>query len=217
MFNKFSPLPDGTLKTSIEEIARRYNKPIRNILTMDASKRSKHGNAFFTGIGKNKRLVLFDTLLEYPEEEIIAVFCHELGHQKKKHIKKQILFMSLLSFVIAYFIFWFYQTALKSFSFPVHSVFGVLFYSFLITSGLLFFLNPILNYFLRINEYEADAYAIHIMQDTKPMINVLKRLTKDNLSNINPLPLYSAWHYSHPSTVERIKAIENYPLSISEA
>jgi STE24 endopeptidase len=211
MFNKFKPLEDEELKTAIMNYAGKVNFPLKNVFEIDGSKRSSKSNAFFTGFGKNKRIALFDTLIKnHTKDEIVAVLAHEIGHYKKKHIHKSlvisILHMGLLFYLLSLFIYnvdlyaAFFMTAT-----PVYA--GLLFFGMLY-SPVEMILSVLMNIFSRKNEYEADRFAAETISNPVHMINALKKLSKDNLSNLTPHPFYVFVNYSHPPVIQRIKAIK---------
>jgi STE24 endopeptidase len=209
LFNKLSPLPDGALKTAIESFARKVNFPLDNIFVIDGSKRSSKANAFFSGIGEKKKIVLYDTLINnHTTDELVAILAHEVGHFKKKHI--------ILSYVLSVIQIFFTLFVLSRMIFsPELSValggnqlsmplnlmaFGILFSPISGITGLL------MNVISRKNEFEADAYA----RDTysgSALALALKKLSVDNLSNLFPHPLYVFFHYSHPPLLQRLAAI----------
>ncbi|MCU0415906.1 MAG: M48 family metallopeptidase [Cytophagaceae bacterium] len=210
LFNKLTPLEDGELKTAIQSYGASQNFPIENIFIMDGSKRSNKANAFFSGFGKNKKIVLFDTLVQqHTTEEIIAVLAHEAGHFKKKHIPQMMLLsivqMGIYLFVLSQFIFSSTITqALGSTasSSPALNLIGfaLLFTPISTLTGLF------VNLYSRKNEYEADAFAASTYSATH-LIDALKKLSRKNLSNLTPHPAYVFLHYSHPPISERIKAM----------
>ena len=177
---------------------------------MDAGKRSKHTNAFFTRIGRNKRIVLFDTLLaSHAAEEILAILAHEVGHWKKKHLPKQIILLELFSLALFYgvakFLDWplMYQT----FGFQESIPYVGLFLIGALLSPLSYFAQPLESAISRKFEREADDFALDLMKTVEPMRNALKRLATDNLANLAPHPLYTWFYYSHPPLVERIERL----------
>ncbi len=211
LFNKFVPLEEGSLKKAIEEIAEKIKFKMSGIFKIDGSKRSSHSNAYFAGIGKFRRIVLFDTLMtQMNEEEIISVLAHEMGHNKKRHIQKQLI----LGFVSGLLSFWLLSLVMNWL--PFYQAFGagnpspgkalVLFALF--GGSFSFFLTPLSNYLSRKYEYEADAFSVEATQKTEPMKTALVKLSKENLSNLTPHPLYSFYYYSHPTTLERVEAIQ---------
>jgi STE24 endopeptidase len=180
---------------------------------MDASKRSKHTNAYFTGIGKSKRIVLFDTLLEaHTGEEILAVLAHELGHWKKKHVHKQLILAEILSlagfYVVAKLLNWplMYQT----FGFPEPIPYVGLFLMGALFSPLGYFAQPLASAISRKFEREADDFTLTMIQRAEPMVSALKRLAADNLANLTPHPMYAWFYYSHPPLVERIERLKGH-------
>lgn len=212
LFNKFIPLPEGSLKQAIEDIARKVKFKMSGVFTIDGSKRSSHSNAYFAGLGKFRRIVLFDTLIQQMnEEEIVSVLAHEMGHNKKRHIQKQ-LFLGFASGLLS---FWILSLLMQWHPFfdafhagaPNPGKALVLFALFGGSFG--FFLTPFSNYLSRKYEYEADAFSIEATGKRAPMISSLLKLSKENLSNLRPHPWYSFYHYTHPTTLERIRAIEN--------
>jgi STE24 endopeptidase len=212
LFNKFEPLEDGELRQAIEEYAEKVDFPLQGIYVMDGSKRSSKSNAFFTGFGKNKRIALFDTLIEkHTTEELVAVLAHEIGHYKKKHIVKNMT-ISILHTGIMF--------ALLSIFLQVPALFDAFFMEEMsVYAGLLFFgllYSPIetilgiaMQMLSRKHEYEADHYAATTVEEPEEMVNVLKKLSKDNLSNLTPHPFYVFLNYSHPPALKRIHAIRN--------
>jgi STE24 endopeptidase len=209
MFNKLIALPDGELKTAIELFAKKVNFPLDNIFVIDGSKRSRKANAFFSGIGKKKKIVLYDTLIEnHTTDELVAVLAHEVGHFKKKHIiwgyVLSILQIVFTLFVLSKIIF------AENISFALggteHAIhlnllaFGILFSPISGITGLF------MNMYSRKNEFEADAYANETFDGTA-LSNALKRLSVDSLSDLYPHPLYVFFHYSHPPLLKRLKAL----------
>jgi STE24 endopeptidase len=177
---------------------------------MDAGKRSKHTNAYFTGIGRSKRIVLFDTLLtSHTEEEVLAILAHEVGHWKKKHLLKQVLPLELLSlagfYVVAKFLDW--QLLYQTFGFQESIPYVGLFLIGVLLSPLGFFVQPLESAISRRFEREADDFSLALMEAAEPMRSSLKRLAMDNLANLTPHPLYAWFYYSHPPLVERIKRL----------
>lgn len=211
LFNKFSPLENQDLARDIEELAQKTGFTSAGIFQMDGSKRSKHSNAYFTGFGKTKRIVLFDTLLEIiTPGETLAVLAHELGHFKLNHIKKMLV-MNLLQTVFSFWVLsllidW--QPLYNAFGFSEPQIHTGLFL-FMIGSGYFtFFLSPLSSIMSRKHEYEADAFSVNITGKPEDLKNALVILNKENLSNLHPHPFYSAWHYSHPTLLERLTAVD---------
>jgi STE24 endopeptidase len=210
LFNKFTPIEDEEFVHDIKDVMQKAGIKVTRVFKMDASKRSKHTNAYFSGIGKVKRIVLFDTLLEkLDKDEIIAVLAHEAGHWKKKHILKHLAIIETIALVIMFVAFKLVQSDLliKLFNISESSFFAkVILLSFLF-SIVSFPFSPLFNYFSRRNEKEADRFSYEITGKTESMISALVKLSKDNLSNLHPHPLYSLFHYSHPPVLERIRQI----------
>lgn len=211
LFNKLTVLPDGELKSSIEAYCAKVKFPLKNIFVMDGSRRSSKGNAFFSGLGRRKKVVLFDTLIEkHTTEELTAVFAHEVGHYKKKHIVFGTLFsiamMGLMLYLLSLMIFntqvsW----ALGGNTTAIHLnllAFGILYSPVSHAVGL------ISNLVSRKNEYEADAYARETYA-AQPLVSALKKMTADHLSNLTPHPAYVFVHYSHPTLLQRVRALTN--------
>jgi STE24 endopeptidase len=210
LFNKLKPLEDGELKSQIIKYAESVNFPIDNIFVIDGSKRSSKANAFFSGIGKRKKVVLYDTLIEqHTPEELVAVLAHEIGHFKKKHIiygmLASIIQIGILLFILSIFVFNEQMSlALGGDKMAIHlNVIGftMLFSPISLTLGI------VMNSLSRINEFEADQYA----KDTysgKPLAEALKTLSANTLTNINPHPWYVFVNYSHPPLLERLIKLE---------
>lgn len=215
LFNKFKPLEDGELKQQIMEFAKKVNFSLQDIFVMDGSKRSSKSNAFFTGFGKNKRIALFDTLIEkHTTGELVSVLAHEIGHYKKKHILQGMIISVLHTGVLFYLLSIFlYQHELYSAFYvenmPIYA--GFLFFS-LLYSPLETILSIGMNIMSRKNEYEADEFAVMGKSDKEDMVSALKKLSKDNLSNLTPHPFYVFMNYSHPPVLERIRAIRELKI-----
>jgi STE24 endopeptidase len=210
LFNKFSPLEDGPLKERLLALAKGADFSAQKIQIMDGSRRSKHSNAFFTGFGRARRIVLFDTLIEQLNEaELEAVLAHEIGHYKKRHIPKMLLLSaasSLLGFYVLYLLAGF-EGFYDAFGFsagylaPAFLLFGLL------SGAIEFWFSPLLNRLSRKHEYEADAYAKERVGAAQPLISALRKLNEKNLGNLTPHPAYSGFHYSHPALLEREAAL----------
>jgi STE24 endopeptidase len=210
LFNKFEPIQDLGLVERIRNLMKKVGLRVKAVLRMDAGKRSKHTNAYFTGIGKTKRIVLFDTLLEsHPEEEIISVLAHEVGHWKKRHVLKQIILLEVLSFAIFFTVSkllkW--QLLYQTFGFEAPTVYVGIFLIGALLSPLGYFAQPLESAISRRFEREADDFVLKLMKTGEPMRNALKRLASDNLANLIPHPLYAWFYYSHPPLVERIERL----------
>jgi STE24 endopeptidase len=211
LFNKFTPLEEGSLKEKLESLAGRLSFRAKGIYIMDGSRRSAHSNAYFTGFGKAKRIVLFDTLVEkLSENQITAVLAHELGHEKLKHVLKRVIISTLITFAS-----FFLLSLLLQFE-PLFQAFGFsgpcphcLFIIVAFCSGpFTFFLKPLLTSWSRKHEYEADRFAVEAMGEYQSLAEALVTLGKENLSNLTPHPLFSFYHYSHPSLGERVGALK---------
>jgi STE24 endopeptidase len=213
-FNKFEPLKESELRERILALADQVGFQTSGIFSMDGSRRSAHSNAYFTGIGKSKRIVLFDTLIEQmTTSEGLAVLAHEMGHYKLKHIRRMLLVQTVFLFGGLYVL-----SLLVAFP-PFFAAFGLapsnhgaLVLFSLVSGPFTFYLAPVMNRLSRKHEYEADRFSAATLQDCKPMEEALVNLTVKNLSNLTPHPWYSAYHYSHPTAVERIKAIRQLPV-----
>ena len=210
LFNKFKPIDDPSLEERIKEIMSRIGLKINRVFTMDASRRSSHSNAYFTGIGHVKRIVLFDTLLaNHTDDEIISILAHEAGHWKKKHVLKMLVFsqaVALAGFYVAYRL-----TAgdflAELFKLDIPSMHAKLLLVTFIGSLVLFPLKPLMAYFSRRHEIEADNFALQLTQMPVSMANGLIKLGKDNLANLHPHPWYAAVYYSHPPLAQRVMRI----------
>lgn len=209
LFNKLTPLEEGDLKTAIQDYSKQVKFPLSNVFVIDGSKRSNKANAFFSGIGKNKKIVLYDTLIDnHTTEELVAVLAHEVGHFKKKHILQGFVTsigqVGLMLFVMSLMIFneklslalgaegLAIHVNLLAFTIlysPISKVFGV-----------------IGNVVSRKNEFEADAYATETYA-AEPLKEALKKLSVDNLSNLYPHPAYVFFNYSHPPLLKRLQAM----------
>jgi len=212
IFNKFTPLEDGKLKSIIMNYAKKIEFPLKNLFIIDGSKRSTKSNAFFTGFGKNKKIALYDTLLEkQSDKEILAILAHEIGHYKKKHILKSmiisILHTGVLLFLLQYFLT--SEGLYEAFYMERMSIFaGLIFFSMLF-SPIEMILSIFMNILSRKNEYEADKFAKENGDLGEYLISALKKLSLNNLSNLTPHPFYTLLNYSHPTVMDRIKALRS--------
>lgn len=211
IFNKFTPMETGELREAILAYAKSVNFPIKNIYIMDGSKRSAKSNAFFTGFGSNKRIALFDTLIEkHSNKEIVAILAHEVGHYKKKHAIEgmaiSIIYSGLTLFLFSVFL---NQTGLyQAFYMDQQSIYtGIIFFSLLFTP-LAMAISIVMNMISRSNEATADNFAAETVDETNSMMEALKKLSITNLANLTPHPLYVFLNYSHPPLLQRIKTIE---------
>jgi STE24 endopeptidase len=210
LFNKFDPIENKGLEEGIRNLIGKVGLRAKGIFKMDASKRSKHTNAFFVGIGRTKRIVLFDTLLaSHTEEEILAVLAHEAGHWKRKHIFRMLVPIEVLSFVSFYAVSKLLNWSLlyQTFGFQESIVYVGLFLIGTFISLLGYFAQPLESAVSRKFEREADDFVLKLMKTAEPMCSALKRLAADNLANLSPHPLYAWFCYSHPPLVERIERL----------
>ena len=210
LFNKFIPVENQELTRRIEALMQKAGLRSKGVFQMDASKRSRHTNAYFTGLGKSKRIVLFDTLVgSHTPEEIEAVLAHEIGHWKKKHVLKQLILVETLSlvgfFLLARLLPWafIYQT----FGFPEPTLYVGLLLIAALFSCPAYFAQPLESAFSRKMEQEADDFALRMISSPTPLVTAFKRLAVDNLANLIPHPLYAWFYYSHPPLVERIRRL----------
>jgi STE24 endopeptidase len=213
LFNKFTPMESGELKEAILKYARSVNFPIKNVFVMDGSKRSSKSNAFFTGFGRNKRIALFDTLIEkHTVPELVAVLGHEIGHYKRKHILQGMVISILHTGVLLFLLSVFLNSAglYGAFYMEQHSVYaGLLFFGLLYTPIELL-LSIVMQMVSRRNEYQADHFAAETIDEPESMVDALKKLSASNLSNLTPHPFYVFLNYSHPPLLQRIQAIQRY-------
>lgn len=210
LFNKFEPLEDGEFKQTLQELSKKVGFSLSGIFRMDGSKRSSHSNAYFTGFGKSRRIVLFDTLLkEMTIPQSMAVLAHEMGHFKLHHIKKMIAVSAISLFAGLFFLclMYDYQPLFKVFGLDTPTNHGALVLFSLLSGTFTFYLKPLYSALSRKHEYEADRFSVNNVGEKKSMEDALLRLTKQNLSNLTPHPWYSAFYYSHPTIIERIQAI----------
>jgi STE24 endopeptidase len=211
LFNKFSPLENQELKQRIEGLLKRCGFQSKGLFVMDGSKRSSHGNAYFTGFGKSKRIVFFDTLVErHDGPEVEAVLAHELGHFKRHHVLKLTAMFALLGFLFFWLLGlaqntpWLFTGLNVAYPAPDALVLTVF---YLVLPPFLFLLRPILAAYLRKNEFEADAYAAEYAP-ARDLTRALVKLYKDNASTLTPDPLHSAFYDSHPPAAVRIARLE---------
>lgn len=210
IFNKFSPLDDSDLTNRINELSKKININFKDYYVMNASLRSSHGNAYFTGFGKNKRIVFFDTLLKtLDNNEVEAVLAHELGHLKHKHILKSLIISIVFTFIGLGILGFLYEHSLF---FEFHNVekssyMALLLFS-MVSPVFTFVFTPIGAWFSRKNEYEADKFAC-TYSDASALIDALVKMYKDNSSSLTPSPIYSKFYYSHPPAKERVEYIKS--------
>jgi STE24 endopeptidase len=211
LFNKFSPLAEGELKSSIMSYAGSINFPIENVYVMDGSRRSSKSNAFFTGFGKHRRIVLFDTLIkQHTAGELLAILAHEMGHYKKKHIFQSMALGILQTGIMLYLLSLFisFQGLFDAFYMPQKSVYAGLIFFGMLYSPFGFFIDIFMQMLSRKNETAADRFAVETTRDPQSMAEALKKLSIHNLSNLLPHPLYVFLNYSHPPVLQRIQAIQ---------
>jgi len=215
LFNKFTPLEKNNLKVDIEQLAKKEGIEIEGIYQMDASRRTRHTNAYFSGLGKAKRIVLFDSLIQsHSQEEVLSILAHEIGHLKKNHIKKQLIISSIVSL----FLFFMASKLItcrvlyESFGFSDTPYYVGLFLVGILWEPVSFFLSPLGMAISRKFEREADYYSIEIIKRAKPLSTALKKMAKENLSNLRPHPLYVFFNYSHPPLLERIEYLEAHEM-----
>ena len=210
LFNKFKPLEDGELKTAILEYAEKVRYSLAGIFVMDGSRRSTKSNAYFTGFGKNRRIALFDTLIEkHTSEELLTILAHEIGHYKKKHILMNmlinILHMGIMFALLSLFL---SQKALyDAFYMEQMSIYTGFLFFMLLWSPIQMVLSVLMSMVSRRQEYQADRFAVETTALGETFINTLKKLSVHNLSNLRPHPFYVFLNYTHPPVLERIRAI----------
>ena len=217
LFNKFSQLDNSSLQARIEALLSRCGFQSQGVYVVDGSRRSSHGNAYFTGFGKNKRIVFYDTLLEsLSEDEVEAVLAHELGHFKRKHIAKSLLLsavFSLAGFAILAWLMrseWFYS----SLGVETASTHAALLLFMMIMPAFTYFISPLFSAMSRKHEFEADEFA-HSNSDYKALISALVNMYRDNASTLTPDPLHSMFYDSHPPASIRINRLETIASSRS--
>ena len=219
LFNRFAPLPDGPLRERLELLARDAGFRNRGLYVMDASRRSGHSNAYFTGIFR-PRIVLFDTLVErMTVDEAASVLAHEIGHYKAHHVHRRLAaglassFAALL--VLSWLVAW--PPLYHAFGFAQPVLHGIVALLALGGGAFVFWLQPLASLLSRRHEYEADRFAVRVARAPQALKAALLRLTGENLSNLHPHPWYSAWHYSHPVLVERLAAIDREASALAAA
>jgi STE24 endopeptidase len=211
LFYKFTPIENEMLEDGIRNIMQKAGIRVSRVFKMNASKRTKHTNAYFTGIGRVKRIVLFDTLIEKMENvEILSVLAHEAGHWKKRHLLKRLIITEGIALIAIFISF---RVLQSDFLINLFNVEEGTFFTKVLILGFLgsivgFPLTPLLNYLSRRHENDADRFSYELTGDGAGMISALVKLSKDNLANLHPHPLYAAFNYSHPPIVERIGRIK---------
>lgn len=216
LFFKFEPVKAEGLEEKIRSLMERAGLKVSRVFQVDASRRSRHSNAYFTGIGRVKRIVLFDTLIEQmTQEEILAVLAHEVGHWKKRHVFKRIVLSEVFAFLGLFIAFhlltWNDLPGLLGLAHASFYV-KVLIVGFL-SSVAMFPLTPLFSYLSRRDEWEADRYASELTNMPEAMASALVKLSSENLSNLHPHPLYAKFYYSHPPVVERVRKLKSIVFS----
>ncbi len=212
LFFKFEPVKAEGLERNIRQLMERAGLKVSRVFQVDASRRSRHSNAYFTGIGRVKRIVLFDTLIEQmTQDELLAVLAHEVGHWKKRHVLKRMVLTeasAFLGLLVSYYLLGWgglpHMIGLESASFYAR----VVIVGFLGTLAL-FPLTPLFSYLSRKDEREADRFATELTGRPEAMASALVKLSRENLSNLHPHPLYANFYYSHPPVVERIRELRS--------
>lgn len=211
LFNKFSKLDDDLLQRQIEQLSLRIGFPLSDIQVMDGSRRSKHSNAYFTGFGNHKRIVLFDTLIDrLSSEEIVAVLAHELGHWKFRHIHKRMALVVIFSYLLFYLVSLTitYEPFFRAFNVTTPSPYlGFLLFA-LVFSTIVFWASPLIACYSRQKEYDADQFALNHSPNGAALKSALIKLNVENLDNLYPHPWYAAFYYSHPPLIERLAALQ---------
>ncbi len=212
MFNKFTPLEDGPLLNRIKNYLKEVNFPVAKLEVIDGSKRSSHSNAYFSGIGKYKRIALFDTLLEQMnDDEILSIIAHEVGHYKLKHIYTGILLSALQSGIMLYILSIFINNSslFEVFQMENLSVYASLVFFSMLYSPISMIIGIFFTMVSRKNEFSADAYSVKTAKLPDSLISGLKKLSKENLSNLTPHWLNVFLNYTHPPVLDRIVAIRD--------
>jgi len=210
LFNKLTPLPEGELRTRLLALSDRTGFKASTIEVMDGSKRSGHSNAFFTGFGRFRRIVLFDTLIaQLTPEELEAVLAHEVGHYRRGHIPKGIALSAAIMFGAFAAIAWLARSNWfnPAFGFPAYELAPSFLLFGLLSGAVMFWFSPLGNILSRKHEYEADAFARDAMSGAGPLVGALRKLSQKNLSNLTPHRWFSGFYYSHPTLVEREAAL----------
>ena len=216
LFNKLTPLPEGELRDRLMALGLRTGFAASTIEVIDGSKRSGHSNAYFTGFGRFRRIVLFDTLIEQLEPtELEAVLAHEVGHYKRGHIPQRLVIGALTLLGSFGVLAWLLQAPwfLSGFGFPGDEVAPALVLFALLSGTVTFWVTPLSNLLSRKHEYEADAFAHDAMKSDAPLVGALRKLAAKNLSNLTPHPWFSGFYYSHPTIVERERAMAARTMS----
>ena len=213
LFFKFSPIEEKSLEDKIMEMMEKAKVKVSRVVQVDASRRSHHSNAYFSGIGRVKKIVLFDTLLkQMTQEEIIAVLAHELGHWKKGHVRKRLIMietLSLLSFYLAYHLLaWGGLPGLLNLTqLSLPAQFVILMF---LGSLVVFPLTPLSSWLSRNHERQADQFGCELSGDPEALASALIKLSGENLANLHPHPFYASFYYSHPPVIERVNWLKHY-------
>jgi len=215
LFNKFTPVGETELGSAIDDYLKQINFPVSGVFMMDGSKRSAHSNAYFTGFGRFKRVVLYDTLVDkHSVPEIVTMLAHEVGHYRKKHIIKGlitgILHTGLLFFLLSLFLS--NRGLFDAFSMQNISIYAGMIFFIILYTPVEMIISILMNIISRKHEYEADAFAARTTNNPEAMILALKNLSTANLGNLTPHPFSVFLNYSHPPVLERIKALRNLKL-----
>lgn len=211
LFNTFTPIADSALEEEIRRLMQQAGIAVSRVFTVDASKRSRHSNAYFSGIGHVKRIVLFDTLLQgNGAKEILAILAHEAGHWRKRHLLKKLAVMEALALVGLYLIFLLTQGSALSDLFGVEqpTMAAKILLAGFVGSIVCYPLQPLGNFFSRRQEVEADDFAVELTGDPRSLARSLVNLGRENLSNLHPHPLYATFHYSHPPLAQRVARLQ---------
>jgi STE24 endopeptidase len=213
LFNKFTPLADGELKEAIERYAREQQFKMQGLFTMDGSRRSTKSNAFFTGFGRFRRIVLFDTLIaQHGVDELVAILAHEVGHYKKRHIIRLLAISIATSGIMFYILSLFLNNPSLSAAFRMEhtSLYATLFFFAFLYAPIEMLIGIGANMLSRRHEFEADDFAARTVKSPAPLITALKKLSVDNLSNLTPNPAKVFLQYSHPPVLERIQRLRRF-------
>ncbi len=220
LFNKYTPLDDEALASDISNMMSKTGIKVGKIQKMDASKRTGHSNAYFTGIGHVKRIVFYDTILKQMDRsEILAILAHEAGHWKRKHILKILFIMETVALAMTFIAFKLLGSDILSKTFTISdaSFFCKLVLLGFVASIFTWPLSPLFNLISRKFEWEADKFACDLTGENKAMSSALVKLSRDNLSNLHPHPLYAKFHYSHPPVTERLKYLEGFKSGVTSS
>ncbi len=213
LFNKFTPLPPGPLRDRISALAEKLSLKVSGIYIVDSSRRSRHTNAYFTGLGRAKRIVLFDTLVSSgTEEEIVSVLAHEIGHEKLRHVTRALVVSTMFTLVGFYLLdlLLHWNALYAAFGFAQPSYQAILVLISFCSGPVVYFLTPFLSVASRRQEHQADRFAVRAVGTAAGLRSALLRMSRENLANLVPHPLYSFFHYTHPTLAERLAALERF-------